>query len=180
MSDPGASRWYHCILTTFGAWLPGDPRGFRTRHHREHVEGDYKSPPPAGQYDDRWQRSQELQSHPTVTLTLNDRELLGREVVRQAREQGIELLSLSVGGQHLHLQFRCDPRCVIRTLGNLKRALWYARKGAGDGSRLWGRGRKVVPIRSRAHQERVLRYILDHRDEGAWVWCWREGFDLLD
>lgn len=37
--------WYHIMCHTYGTWLPGDPRGFRTRHHREHVEGDYKSPP---------------------------------------------------------------------------------------------------------------------------------------
>jgi hypothetical protein len=30
---------------TYGTWLPGDPKGFRTRHHREHIEGDYKKPP---------------------------------------------------------------------------------------------------------------------------------------
>lgn len=30
--------WFHCIATTYGAWLYGDSRGFRTRHHREHVE----------------------------------------------------------------------------------------------------------------------------------------------
>jgi hypothetical protein len=38
--------WYHVTGSTYGAWLPGDPRGFRTRHHRQHVEGDYKDPPP--------------------------------------------------------------------------------------------------------------------------------------
>lgn len=38
-------RWHHIILTTYGSWLPGDLRGFRTRDHREHVEGDYRPPP---------------------------------------------------------------------------------------------------------------------------------------
>jgi REP element-mobilizing transposase RayT len=37
--------WFHVVGTTYGAWLPGDPRGFRTRDHREHIEGDYKNPP---------------------------------------------------------------------------------------------------------------------------------------
>jgi hypothetical protein len=30
---------YHVILATCGAWLFGDARGFRTRHHGKHVEG---------------------------------------------------------------------------------------------------------------------------------------------
>jgi hypothetical protein len=29
--------WYHIMCNTFGTWLPGDPKGFRTRHHREHT-----------------------------------------------------------------------------------------------------------------------------------------------
>ena len=33
--------WYHVMCHTYGTWLPGDPKGFRTRHHREQVEGDY-------------------------------------------------------------------------------------------------------------------------------------------
>ena len=42
--------WYHVVLSTYGSWLYGDKRGFRTRHHREHVDGDYKNPPSLGKY----------------------------------------------------------------------------------------------------------------------------------
>ena len=49
--SPDWWRWFHVILGTYGSWLPGDPRGFRTRHHRDHVDGDYKSPPPPGIYE---------------------------------------------------------------------------------------------------------------------------------
>src|SRR5687767_9614879 len=43
--------WYHCTAHTYGTWLRGDPRGWRARRHREHVEGDYRHPPPNGTYD---------------------------------------------------------------------------------------------------------------------------------
>jgi hypothetical protein len=52
-------RWHHVVLTTYGAWLYGDVRGFRTRHHREHVDGDYKNPPPAEKYIAEERRSRE-------------------------------------------------------------------------------------------------------------------------
>jgi hypothetical protein len=39
------NNWYHCMFHTYGAWLPGDHRGFRTRHHKKHIEGDYNHPP---------------------------------------------------------------------------------------------------------------------------------------
>jgi hypothetical protein len=45
--------WRHCMSNTFGTWLPGDPRGFRTRRHREHVEGDYRNPPARSTYERR-------------------------------------------------------------------------------------------------------------------------------
>ncbi len=38
-------NWYHVMGNTYGTWLPGSERGWRERHHREHVEGDYKHPP---------------------------------------------------------------------------------------------------------------------------------------
>ena len=45
-TNPNAwNNWYHCVGSTYGSWLRGDPRGFSTFRHREHVEGDYRSPP---------------------------------------------------------------------------------------------------------------------------------------
>ena len=45
------NNWYHVNGNTYGTWLPGDPRGWRERGHKKHVDGDYKSPPPAGSGD---------------------------------------------------------------------------------------------------------------------------------
>ena len=95
--------------------------------------------------------------------------------MRHLHERGIELLAIAVGGQHLHLQFKQVPEAVIETLGGIKRKLWYERRDGGNVGRLWGRGRKIVAIRDRRHQENVLNYILGHREEGAWVWCFRDG-----
>ena len=50
-SLPADFTWYHVVLTMYGAWLPGDARGFRTPRGRVAVTGDYKHPPPAGKYD---------------------------------------------------------------------------------------------------------------------------------
>jgi hypothetical protein len=115
-----------------------------------------------------------LQKHPTVTIPSPERPRLGRVTIDHLRKKGIELLALAIGGRHVHLQLKCDPGEVIATLGSVKRALWYERREAGNGERLWGKGRKIVRIRNREHQVAVLEYILSHRDEGAWVWCWRD------
>ncbi len=67
--------WYHIMFHTYGTWLPGDPKGFRTRHHRGHVEGDYKNPPPPGTYDELWKRSKHLMKRDPVWLTYEQRKL---------------------------------------------------------------------------------------------------------
>ena len=77
MSAPW-NRWFHCIGGTYGSWLPGDPRGFRTRHHREHVEGDYRNPPPAGIYEPRHRRAEDSPRFDPVTLRPDDRAVVCR------------------------------------------------------------------------------------------------------
>src|SRR5687768_10994638 len=43
--------WYHVMGNTYGTWLPGSPKGFRTVMRKLHVPFDYKRPPPKGRYD---------------------------------------------------------------------------------------------------------------------------------
>jgi hypothetical protein len=80
--------WFHIILTAYGAWLYRDPRGFRTRHHREHVEGDYKNPPPHGKYADREARSRKLLKQEPVEWTPAWREIIGQAVIARLQQLG--------------------------------------------------------------------------------------------
>ena len=99
--------WYHVMANTYGTWPPGDPRGFRTRHHREHVEGDYKHPPTAGAYDDRRARSRTLMKREPVILTPAARLAAVEALVHALREvHGLEVLACAVSGCHLHVLLR--------------------------------------------------------------------------
>ena len=59
----------HTTGHTYGMWLRGDPRGWRSRKGREHVNGDYKNPPPEGLYEAVFEQSRRLMQYPGVTLT---------------------------------------------------------------------------------------------------------------
>ena len=59
MPTPG-KQWRHVVFTTLGSWLPGDPRGFRTREHKVHSSGDYKKPPPNGEHAELFKYSKEI------------------------------------------------------------------------------------------------------------------------
>jgi hypothetical protein len=60
--------WYHVTLSTNGSWLYGGKRGFRTRHHREYIDGDYKHPPSSGKYDNQERRSKDALKQSPVVL----------------------------------------------------------------------------------------------------------------
>src|SRR5213083_3044797 len=63
-------HWYHVTVHTYGQWLRGDPRGWRARNHREHVDGDYKHPPPKGKYDQLFAQSKALLKRDPVKIKL--------------------------------------------------------------------------------------------------------------
>jgi hypothetical protein len=170
MTDP--RRWYHIILTTYGAWLYGDPRGFRTRHHREHVAGDYKNPPPLGKYKHREDRSRESLKHEPPRLTKPLRAAVGTAVKEKPDALGAMVICISVSRQHVHFLAKMQPSQVRNWTGAAKRHAWYVLREQGWSRKLWGKGRKIIPVKGRQHQLNVYEYILDHAEVGAWTWKW--------
>src|SRR4051794_5045986 len=101
--DKDPRQWYHIIITTYGAWLHGDERGFRTRHHREHIMGDYKCPPPPGMYEDKLRRSRKLMKQAPVILEKRWRSLIGMALWQELTRLGNWVLAIAVNDQHVHL-----------------------------------------------------------------------------
>src|SRR5438874_9854273 len=99
-------HWFHVTTHTYGAWLYGDPRGFRTRHHREHVEGDYRNPPPKGTYDERYRQSKDQMSRDPVFLTVEQRQRALDEFVKSFAKWKIEVRAISIDRVHLHVLAR--------------------------------------------------------------------------
>jgi REP element-mobilizing transposase RayT len=48
-------------------------------------------------------------------------------------------------------------------------------RGFATAGGVWAKRGKIVRVRDRVHQLRVYRYIMDHVNEGAVVWCFRDG-----
>jgi len=99
-------QWYHVMGNTYGTWVYGDPKGWHTRHHREHVEGDYKSPPPEGVYREKFARSKALMTRPAVILTREQRVLACRVMGEGLVFYNAEVAALCVGAKHFHLLAR--------------------------------------------------------------------------
>lgn len=98
--------WYHCMGNTYGTWLRGDDRGWRARHHREHVQGDYKHPPPPGQYEKQKQQSQSAMKRPPVHFTEAQRQIVCDALVEKLERDDVEVAACVVTSTHFHLVAR--------------------------------------------------------------------------
>jgi hypothetical protein len=176
---PAWRGWYHVSGNTYGTWLPGDPRGWREKKHRTHVDGDYRSPPPPGIGDGLRHHADRLLRQPPMHLAPPLRALAGQALVEMLGRQDVEVLSVSVSAVHFHILARFSDGSVRPRVGRAKKHAWHRLRASGHRGRLWQRSCGVKPIADRAHQVRTYRYILAHEDEGAWVWHFREGLYWL-
>jgi hypothetical protein len=163
------------MVSTYGTWLRGDPRGWRSRHHREHVEGDYRNPPPAGKYDALFEWSKKLMNRDPVHIREELRGLIVSESVARLRRGGIEVIVVSFDDHHLHALLRArdhNPRHWVglakKHTSLLLRQLGLSPNPTGG---IWAKRCKAKPVGDRAHQLNATRYILDHEKRGAAVWA---------
>jgi REP element-mobilizing transposase RayT len=177
---PAWNDWYHVQTNTYGTWLPGDPRGWREKRHRRHVDGDYRDPPPPGSGDALHRRAKSLLKKPPVWLDAAQRETVGRAVIEMLRSQEIDVLVVSMDSVHLHLLARFSDRQVRPRLGRAKKHACFRLREVGFEGKLWERGCHAVPIKDRKHQINVFHYIRRHASHGAWVWTFRDGTPWLD
>ena len=172
MSYP-TKRCYHVTLGTKNSWLPGDPRGFRSRNHKVHSSGDHRSPPPPGEHAGLYRYSQQTSGKPII-LPLQEREKVACQIVASLDRHNCPLLVISVGGMHVHLlvELPNDRREVKRLLGIAKKS---AAQVSSINGGLWAKGCGLKPIRDEAHHRNAFQYIKDHEKEGAFVWTFRDG-----
>lgn len=189
--------WYHLNGSTYGTWLRGDARGWRARHHREHVEGDYRNPPPPGKYDLMRARSESLLARAPVKLSPLARPVACKALVEKLAELGREPLACAVDDHHFHvlarfelpamdpsgpkpiwLQNRNSPiyAYIRHLMGQVKACATFElfNRGLANEGGVWAPRFKITAIADRAHQLAAFNYILDHREQGAAAWSIRD------
>jgi REP element-mobilizing transposase RayT len=165
MPQPGL-WWWHLILTTPGSWLPGDPRGFRSRGHRINSSGDYQNPPPRGEHAGLYHPHHTRSKKPVIIPELWRSEIAAF-LLQKLKTLEVQTLARAIGAQHAHILIEdsVDKDVVRRLAGKLKQHSSHAVNDAFPG-RFWASDLKAVRIRDQKHQRNVFHDILDHVNEG--------------
>jgi hypothetical protein len=163
-------RWRLVTINTFGTWLHGDPRGFRSRHHRIHSSGDYRNPPPSGEHLGLFQYMM-LHSRNAVRLPPALRPVIGRALVDHLSPNYL-LLAISVASDHAHLHIKLpdDIAVMKQIIGDAKRRASRAVKQDLPGT-VWSAGANFQPLDDRKHWENAIRYVLFRQGAGVWTWA---------
>src|SRR5688572_27376081 len=187
--------WLHCSGSTYGSWLRGDPRGWRSFLRREHCEGDYRNPPSPGQFEWMHEQSKRLMTRPGVTLSRAARKAACAKMVEALKFYKVEVLALCVGGRHWHVLARFPSMERSKSRGIAIPRLWrnrtarhymgiakkesaraLSREQLAPAGGVWAKGCGVKLVKDRRHQVRVFRYILEHAKQVPK--CGRSGSEI--
>jgi hypothetical protein len=174
-----AKHWL-VTWTTYAAWLPGDPRGFRTWRAREYVppperyvvsaETTYQSP----MYQRRHETAQSAAGSP-IQLTPDQRQTVLTATVHELAQTPLEPTILSVEAAHIHLLAEFGEAVIRRMVGRLKSAATRALKehGSEPTKRFWAKGCHMRSFSAEPSIRRAFEYVQRHRDQGAAIHTWR-------
>lgn len=169
--------WWHLMWHTYGTWLPGDPRGFRNRHHRIHSSGDYKNPPPPGEHAGLHRYAKRVSKGEIVLTTDDLRERVGLSLIKTLSDLECPPLVIAVCRVHVHLlaDMPVDEKTFNKLVTKLKTKSSTAIRKTIPG-RVWARGDKRVMKDDRRAQLKCFSYVRNDQGRNAWVWTFDEGF----
>jgi REP element-mobilizing transposase RayT len=173
MSTPGMLR-RHVIINTFGTWLHGDERGFRSRKHRIHSSGDYRHRPPSDEHAGL-HGYHRAKSRSEVTIDRSIRPTIGQTLLAALLDRSYRVLALAVGKVHAHclVELPESPVTVKAIGGDAKRKSSRAVKTHLPGT-VWASGGTFKIVKDDDHLRRANDYILYDQGSDAWTWSFRD------
>jgi hypothetical protein len=152
------NSWYHCTTHAYGSWLRGDPRGWRSRHDREHVDGDYRNPPPDGLYEKLHERSKRLMKRTRVRFDRDIRATVLLAVVERLQMESIPVAVASLNSSHPHVLARFDDQRCRWWIGRAKyhASMLGKKRGIAPAGGYWAKLGGLKPNAYRAHQIKTI------------------------
>lgn len=177
--DEVGGKWWLVTWTTFGSWLPGDPRGFRTWRGEQDIPPPQRYSKPGdpvydpAKYIGLYQQAQRALTQPPVLLSDEEVKQAASAIVAEIPLTPVTPSIFSLGTVHAHLlaKFR---KSIRMTVGRLKFAATKRLHENGFTlKRVWSRGSHMSSKEASADAQAAFRYVERHRLEGAFVHVWR-------
>ncbi|MBS0207787.1 MAG: hypothetical protein JSS27_02435 [Planctomycetes bacterium] len=161
--------------TTYGSWLPGDPRGFRTWRGREFIppppryaEGGDRPFDPA-EYRTRY-LADKSRSLSTTRLTADQQQVAIDAVVEDISALLLEAIIVSINEAHVHLIADFGDLSIRPTVARLKSVATRALGGRErTAKRFWSSGCNMKSLADDAAVQAAFNYVKAHETEGAIV-----------
>jgi REP element-mobilizing transposase RayT len=136
------------------------------------VEGDYRNPPAKGTFEKLYEQSRRAMKREEVRLSREVRRMALDAFVEKLVEKEIEVIVACLDDHHVHLLARFSDHNPRHWVGMAKRNAAFAVRAVEEGAAggIWSKKSKCEPVRDRAHQVNVVRYIVAHGRRGAEVW----------
>lgn len=160
---------------TYGSWLPGDPRGFRTFRAKEYVppperyakDGEATYDPQ--DYADRYAKAKE-QTPTAVRLSAAEQSICMKAIVEELALLQIPVHIISVEDYHVHLIAPFGVHWIRPTVGRLKSAATRAIPNPGDRKRIWAKNCHMASLNSDTALVNATAYVRHHGEQGAIIW----------
>jgi len=175
-------KWWLVTCTTFGIWLPGDPRGLRTWRGREYVPPPKRSAKPgeamyqAENYATEYNAAQDSLTEEPMCLNEHQREVATAAIIDAIDDTAVLPVILAVGDVHFYLLAKFGSLRIRTTMGRFKAAATKElHLGDVDSDRVWTRGCHMKSKLTREEFIGAFRYVQRHESEGCVVHVWTEN-----
>jgi hypothetical protein len=171
-------KWWLITWTTYGSWLPGDPRGFCTWRGKEYIPPPRRYARPgeavydSGQYVERHTQAASIVAT-MVRLTAEQQQLVLQTIVEEINAIPIVSAVTSVGPLHVHWLACFGDRPIRATVGRIKAAASRLLNAMGfKGKRLWTKNCHMESKSTESEFESAFDYVCRHIDEGCLIHTW--------
>ncbi|MCH8828678.1 MAG: hypothetical protein IID45_03770 [Planctomycetes bacterium] len=172
-------KWWLVTFGTYGQWLPGDPRGFKTWRGHRYVPPTYgKNRFGEPTYDpdifrEEYQTAQRMVGD-LVAFSMDHRRLVAYAISDDLESLPIVPSILAVTNLHVHLIAKFGGLKIRPSVGRFRSAATQKMHENGViGERFWAKG---CHMESLADEETFLQgfeYVKSHEQQGAVVKIWQ-------
>jgi hypothetical protein len=164
--------WLLITWTTHGAWLPGDPRGFRSASAKKYV-------PPPGRYAKNGEETYEAEEYAKlhefhksavtpVFLSMQHFLAVSVEAKRIIAKMTGGPAVVSIGRDHVHCLVNADELWIERLVKNIKGASSRRLSEHGLPGTVWARGYHVRRISGDGYAA-ASKYVENHKSQGCLI-----------